>query len=354
VLNNNGNPNGIPKRNGTMKADFVCTVPTSATAEHPASMLLYGHGLLGSRDEALGLGSVAATVDVGFCATDYLGMSTADVPTVLREFQDLTRFRTQPDRMQQGHLAFLLLGRLLRSAQGFATASPFKGADGRPVIDTTKLALLGASQGGVLGGAASSLTTDWNQVVLAVGGVGYSLLLPRSVDFDKFETGFTTNYPDELDRVLALELMEQLWDRGENAGYVQHLVAHPFKGSTAKTVLLLEAFGDHQVTNVSTEKLARTLGVPRRAPTLAAGRSTDVEPQWGIPAIPSLPAKGSALVVWDFGTPATPTTNTPNRAGDDPHGKLGDEPRALTLLVAFLNTGELIDVCSGGPCHTAG
>jgi hypothetical protein len=354
VLNNAGNPNGIPKRNGTMPADFLCTVPASATADKPARMLLYGHGLLNSRDEALDIGKVAATVNVGFCATDYLGMSSADVATVIREFQDLTRFRTQPDRMQQGHLAFLLLGRLLRSARGFATAAPFKGADGRPVIDTTKLALLGASEGGILGGAASSLTKDWDQVVLAVGGLGYNLLLPRSVDFDKFEQGFRTNYPDELDRVLALELMEQLWDRGENAGYAQHLVARPYPGSVAKSVLQLEAFGDHQVANVSTEKLARTLGIARRAPTLAPGRSTDIEPQWGIPAIPSLPATGSALVVWDFGTPAPPVTNTANRGGDDPHGKLGDETRALTMLVAYLNTGQLIDVCAAGPCRTPG
>ncbi|MFN8036152.1 MAG: hypothetical protein U0V73_09490 [Acidimicrobiia bacterium] len=353
VLNNAGRTDGRPARNGTMQADFLCTVPTSATPEHPAAMLVYGHGLLGSRDEVLGIGRTGAAANVGFCATDYLGMSTADIPVVVEEFKDLSRFRTQADRMQQGQLAFLLLGRLLHDPNGFATDAAFRNAQG-PAIDNSHVAFLGASQGGVLGGVASSITHDWDPVILAVGGIGYNLLLRRSIDFDKFRPELEASYPRPLDRLLVLELIEQLWQRGENAGYAQHLTAKPYPGANAKTVLLLEAFGDHQVANVSTEKLARTLDVPRRAPTLASGRSTDVAPYYGIDPMPSLPHDGSGLVVWDFGTPAPPTTNTPNRAGDDPHGKLADVPQALILLVNFLEHGTIVDVCNGGPCHSPG
>ena len=355
VMNNDGDPDGIPTVNGTMTANFLCTVPAgSGAAPKPAGSVIYGHGLLGSRAEVLGIGKLGATAGLAFCALDYIGMSSADIASVVADFTDLTAFRSLPDRLQQGHLAFLLLGRLLRSSQGFAKDPAFQGAGGAPAIDTTKVSLLGASQGGILGGVASSLTRDWNQVVLAVGGLGYNLLLRRSVDFDKFAPLLKENYPDQLDQPLILDLIEQLWQRGENAGYAQHLTRDPYPGVPAKNVLLLEAFGDHQVANVSTEKLARTLPVPRRAPTLAPGRSPAVEPYWGIPAIPSLPAKGSGLVVWDFGTPAPPTENLPNRAGSDPHGKLSDVPEALALVLAFVSDQQLIDVCKGQPCHSPG
>lgn len=349
VLDNDGDPDGIPSRNGTMSADFTCTLPSSATAETPASMIVYGHGLLGNRSEVLGIGGTAAIANIGMCATDYLGMSTADVPTVIDEFRDFSGFRTQPDRMQQGHLAFILLGRLLRSPSGFVTNAAFS-ADGAPLIDTSELAFLGASQGGILGGVASSMTDDWDKVVLAVGGLGYNLLLRRSVDFDEFLGVFEAAYPDELDQLLTIELAQQLWDRGENSGYAQHLTTDPYDGIEAKPVLALAAFGDHQVTNLSTLKLARTLGLARRTPTLADGRTSSTDPFYGIDPLPSLPTTGSALYVWDFGTPAPPDTNTPNRGGDDPHGDLGDETAALTLLVGFVNDGTLVDVCGAGPC----
>ena len=354
VLNNDEDPDGIPTADGTMAADFVCAVPAAATAEDPAGTVIYGHGLLGTRDQALDIGMLGASVGLGFCGLDYLGMSASDIASIVASFDDLSAFRSLPDRLQQGHLSFLLLGRLLASEGGFASDPTFQDAEGRPTIDTSEVAFLGASQGGILGGVASSLTNDWKQVILAVPGMGYNLLLRRSVDFDEFFPAVEAKYPDELDQALLLDLLEQLWQRGENAGYAQHLTSDPYPGVQAKNVLLLEAFGDHQVANVSTEKLARSLGIDRRAPTLANGRSTDDEPFWGIDPIDRLPSKGSGLMVWDFGTPAPPVENLPNRAGEDPHGKLTNVPEALALVLSFVADGSIIDVCGDGPCQATG
>jgi hypothetical protein len=354
VLNNDDDPDGIPTADGTMAAEFFCTVPVGATAEEPAGTVIYGHGLLGTRQQTLDLGLVGAGANISFCGLDYLGMSAADVPAIVASFEDLTAFRTVPDRLQQGHLGFLLLGRLLRGDEGFASDPAFQDDAGDPTIDTEQVSLLGASQGGILGGVASSLTNDWSQVILAVPGMGYNLLLRRSIDFDEFFPLVEESYPDELEQTLLLDLLEQLWQRGENAGYAQHLTADPYEGVEAKDVMLLQAFGDHQVANVSTEKLARTLGMGRLAPTLAEGRSTDDEPFWGIDPLPSLPHEGSGLVVWDFGTPAPPTENLPNRAGEDPHGKLSGVPEALALVLAFVGEGTITDICGGEPCRSDG
>ncbi len=354
VLANDGDPDGIPTADGTMEAPFTCLVPTSATADDPAPSVIYGHGLLGTRDQVLDIGALGASVGMAFCALDFIGMSAADVEAIVASFDDLSGFRTVPDRLQQGHLGFLLLGRLLASDEGFGTDPAFQDADGNPVLDTEAVSFLGASQGGILGGVSSSLTTDWDQVILAVPGMGYNLLLRRSIDFDEFVPLVEDSYTNELEQSILFDLLEQLWQRGENAGYAQHLTGDPFDGSTAKQVMLLEAFGDHQVANVSTEKLARTLEIGRRAPTLADGRSADDEPFWGIDELPSLPHEGSGLVVWDFGTPTPPTENVPNRGGDDPHGKLSDVPEALALVLAFATEGQITDVCGGEPCSSPG
>lgn len=354
VFNNDGDPDGIPTRDGEMTAPFTCVLPEEPV--EPSPVVLYGHGLLGSRAEVLDIGSLGASVGIGFCALDFLGMSSADVPTVLDELRELTRFRTQADRLQQGHLGFLLLGRLLASPEGFVTHPAFQRGDGLASINPQALSYLGASQGGILGGPATALSPDWDRAIFAVGGMGYNLLLRRSIDFDQFAGPFETAYPDPLDQAVALELMEVLWQRGENAGWAQHLTEDPFEeGGGPTTVLLLEAFGDHQVANVSTEKLARTLGVPRVAPTLGEGRSTDAEPFFGIPPVDTLPHPDSAVVVWDFGTPAPPTANTPPRDGEDPHGKLSGVPQALALVAAFIQPhGIVLDVCGGQPCASPG
>jgi hypothetical protein len=353
VFNNDGDPDGIPTRNGTMTTEFVCTVPLLASGEDPAPFVLYGHGLLGSRTQVLGIGAAGAAAGIGFCAIDFLGMSTTDVPTVIGALQELTLFRSQPDRMQQGHLGWLLMGRLLASQDGFITDAAFQDAAGVGVVAGDRLSFLGASQGGILGGASSALSSDWEQVILAVPGIGYNLLLPRSIDFDDFSPLFKESYPDPLDQALARELMEMLWDRGENAGWAQHLTTDPYDGAPAKNVLILAAFGDHQVANVSTDKLARTLDIPIFSPALADGRSTDVVPFFGLEEIPSTPYNGSGYIMWDFGTPAPPTANTPPREGEDPHGKLGDVPEALQIVAAFIEPdGPVIDVCGGGPCQT--
>ena len=82
-----------------------------------------------------------------------------------------------------------------------------------------------------------------------------------------------------------------LWDRGENDGYAQHLTTTRCPAPNAHQVLIFDAFGDHQVANVATEVMARTAHVHPAGPALADGRTTDVEPFWGITPISRLPKR---------------------------------------------------------------
>jgi hypothetical protein len=360
VLNNGNGPGSspIPARNGIYTARFICTIPLSAVgadgSARPTRMMLYGHGLLGSAREALGASSRYASVtNTTTCATWWIGMSEEDIGVVLQALADMSAFRSLPDRLQQSMLNFLFLGRLMKHPDGFSSDPAFQAGDGTPLLDQRHLTFNGVSQGGILGGALTAVAQDWTRSFLGVPAMNYSTLLDRSVDFDPFSVVFDPNYPDWVDRQLAILLAQMLWDRGENDGYAQHLTANPYRRTPNHRVMLYEAFGDHQVANVATEVMARTIGAELRVPALAPGRSPDVEPFWGIDTAGRLPDnRGSYLVVWDFGTPAPPLGNVPNRAGTDPHGLGRDQSEVLTLATTFLEQGRLVDTCGGGPCQT--
>lgn len=357
-LNNGTKGDPIPVRNGTQTANFDCIVPRTAVAAdgraNPTRMALYGHGLLGTASQVVGAGSrFAEQSNTSFCATDWIGMASEDIGNAVSLLQDLSTFRSFPDRLQQGILHFLFLGRLMKHRAGFSSAPAFQDARGRTLLDRRNLTFVGLSQGGILGGAVSAVAQDWERSFLGVPAMNYSLLLNRSIDFDVYATIYDPAYPDPADRQLGIQLIQMLWDRGENNGYAQHMTRDPYRGTRAKQIFLFEAFGDHQVANVATEVMARTIGARVRVPVLAPGRSPDVEPAWGIRPVRKLPDKGgSYLVIWDFGTPAPPTTNTPPRAGDDPHGAGSRSPEVIAMTNEFLRTGRLIDVCGGLPCRT--
>ena len=58
--------------------------------------------------------------NVLFCATDWAGFSTSDVAHRVATLQDVSQFPRLVDRMQQGFLNFLFLGRALLHPAGFA------------------------------------------------------------------------------------------------------------------------------------------------------------------------------------------------------------------------------------------
>lgn len=354
-------PDALPARNGDFSAQFVCNIPRSVTSDGndpvvPGRAIVYGHGLLGSKEEVNSLGFQANQFRAVMCATSWIGMSREDLGNVAGILNDMSGFPTLADRLQQSFLNQMFLARLMKDPAGFSSDPAFRaGSASSPAIATGEVFFNGNSQGGIVGGAATALSTEWTRAVLGVPAMNFSVLLTRSVHWDGFGAVARAAYPDDVDQVLNQQMVQMLWDRAEANGYAHHLTSDPLPGTPPHTVMLIEAFGDHQVTNVATETEARTVpGMRVWKPSLAAGRSPDVVPVWDIPALTStdLPFTGSVLVIWDWGTQAPPTTNTPNRAGADPHGIGFGEPRVLSQVDQFLRTaGSFIDFCFGGPCQ---
>ena len=321
-FNYQGSRHDLPARlpGNTQVASFECIVPRSATPDHPAQPSLYGHGLFNDAAEvrARNVKDMANEHDFVFCGTDWLGLTSAgtDLAEAAAVFTDFSHLPELVDRLQQAMLDALFLGRLMIHPQGFGSDPAFR-AGGAPLLDTAAgLVYDGNSLGGIMGGALTAVAQDFTRAVLGVPGMNFSTLLDRSVGFPR---GLLDGaYPDKLDQQLVFSLMQMLWDRADADGYANHLTDDRLPRTPAHRVLMHVAFGDHQVANVASDVEARTIGASVRRPALAAGRSPDVTPEWGIPAIERYPFAGSAMVVWDSGSPPPPTTNTPPMAGSTP------------------------------------
>jgi hypothetical protein len=408
-------PGQVP--GNTYEGKFICNIPWAATTS-PARPAFYGHGLFGSRFEANQgqLEAMAQEHDFVFCATEEIGMACAtdtpstdpnqllaeaelgvlpetpncDIPNVVTAISDLSRFSTMIDRLQQGILAELYLGRAMGHPKGFVSSTAFQW-NGHPVIDTgSQVYYDGNSQGGIMGGAVAAVMVDGSRATLGVPGMNYSTLLQRSTDFG---TGAASEgppnntipsygwlvyhaYPAEADRQVVLGLMQMLWDRGEADGYAEQMTTHPLPNTPAHKVLMQVAFGDHQVSDWAAAVEARTIGAYIHGPALDPQRDPTGGSQYFglLPAIPSYPWNGSAIVVWDAGKPnsgcslgvgAPPLTNTPPIDGcpssvpasqwgaNDPHEFPRNTPGARLQKSQFDEpNGMVADTCGGQPCHT--
>jgi len=382
-FNTLGSPTGLPAVNPlqpTVDVDFVCNIPSGA-ATTPAHPMLYGHGLLGSRSEANG-SSTASLRRLGFapCAVDWWGMSFSDVPNVALILADISRFPSLADRAQQGFLNFLYLGRALIHPDGLGADPAFLGTAGQRLLAPDELVYDGNSQGGIMGGSLVALAPDLTRAKLGVPAMNYSTLLNRSSDWEAdsplverlpgldptdptgtvaYADAYTTAYPSPVDQQLGYALLQMLWDRAEANGYAHHLTDDPLPNTPAHQVMLQVAFSDHQVANVAAEVEGRTIAAHLHVPAVTDGLHWANDPAFGFrtwnPTQTGPLRGGSVLVYWhstDRGLTTPPNGNEPPRVGEDPHGDPRKDKAASIQVAHFLLTGEVIDVCGGGPCQT--
>ncbi|MEA2441823.1 MAG: hypothetical protein QOH76_3247 [Thermoleophilaceae bacterium] len=418
-----GSTHGPPQLAGaaanTFDANFRCIVPKKAM-NGGARASLYGHGLFGSRNEVEQdqLKSMAEEHNIVFCATEWIGMScpdipgeppvpsgpddsanqdalqsyfinvfsgrqqapsNCDIPNVATILHDLSGFSTLTDRVQQGMLDFMYLGRAMVHPDGFAKNAAFQRTGGGSMFDgTQRLFYDGNSQGGIIGGSLIAVEPDLDRGVIGVPGMNYSTLLTRSTDFGtgkppdpthpdlpEYAYPLYQSYPNELERPLLFSLLQTLWDRAEANGYALHMTGDPLANTPPHRVLMQAGLGDHQVAQVAAETEARTIGAYTREPYADPGRDNDVAPAYGLPRIGAYPFDGSAFMLFDIGPPRQegdktrgtnppPTTNTPPSAEgqEDPHEFPRRSADARRQKNAFLRIGgQVIDVCGPRPCY---
>ena len=359
-------PTDLPQVNPAhpvFPAEFVCNVPRRVVTDGiTARPMLYGHGLLGDKAESSG-GSGRLMREAGFmnCGVDWAGMATEDIANVATMLADMSNFASLADRVQQGMLNFLYVGRALVHPQGLRTHEAFQREDGSSVFDG-ELVYDGNSQGAIIGGALTAVAPDFTRATVGVPGMNYSTLLNRSVDWEGVYSEIAyAFYPDKIDQQLLFALIQQLWDRAETNGYAAHATDDPYPNTPPHQVLLHVALGDYQVANVAAEVEARTMGADVLETALLDGRhwADDAgERMFGFDGFvrrgPLPEARsGSALVYFDSGNPIPPSANVPPEHRDeDPHEHPRRDPLGGVQKAHFYTTGEILDVRDGEPWFT--
>jgi hypothetical protein len=357
-------PDAVPTQipGNVAAAPFECIIPSTAGNPTPARVSLYGHGLFGDYTEVEDpwVEALATQYNMVFCGTDWWGLTQEDEPFAATVVSNLNLFGVIVDRLQQAVLNTLFLGRLMISPQGFASNPDFQ-VGGRPVIDTSHLYYNGNSQGGIMGGVTLAVSPDVRRAVLGVTGMDYgNLLLARSTDFTTFSTFLGFTYTDPSMYPVILDLLDQLWDRGDPDGYAPYMTSHPLPDTPSHQVLMQIGYGDFQVSMYSGAAEARTVGVSAYEPALDPDRSRDRNLFYGIPAIGHYPFDGSAIEIWDSGpgrVQEPPVGNIPPTASAtniDPHQNPRNTPAAQQQISDYLEPdGAVVNVCGGAPCHTS-
>jgi hypothetical protein len=358
-------------------AHYSCAIPNSATHTNKARPFIYGHGLFGEDTQAVdsGGGEGVSQLDREHnflsCGTEWWGLAgdtsgdpgtENDIPTDVPVLLNLSLFPTVGDRLQQAYVNTIYLGRLMRRPDGFASNPNFQDGANKPLFQTDHLYYYGNSQGGIMGGGFTALEPDIRRSVLGVPGTDYGgLLLQRSSDYvGTYDVPLRASYQDHSQYVLILDLMEQLWDRGEAEAYAENMTRNPLPGTPSHKVLMHVAYGDHQVSMYSAAVEARTIGARAYLPhgeALDKSRlKHDRHLLYGLKAL-RLPFDGSGIVIWDSGpgrVDPPPYGNLQPTTANDPHGDPRKTVAARTQISKFLNdsTGRIVDTCSNAPCHT--
>jgi hypothetical protein len=332
---------GLPALQGFYRVPFTAIVPACAydIANQPVPMVMYGHGLLGSSNEASS--SVQQTTAVELCAvfvgTDMRGMSTPDLTAVAHALNDISHADEVMEVLEQGMVNHIALARAMRTS--FAQQLFVDPASGnRSLVDPTKVYYYGLSQGAIMGTTVLAYEPTIARGVLGVGAANYSLLLERSSDWTQFRGILSGAYPDPLDIVMAVSLFQMRWDKTEGAGVANSVLQGAPTGVPPKQIVLQVALGDQEVPNLGSYWMARTMGLPVLGPSPAT--------PWGLTVQASPLAAGSAMVIMDGGAPPPPTANLPAE-NHDMHNLTRRQPATRRQIKEFFASGQIVNECAG-------
>lgn len=328
---------GLPKLQGLRDAQFAALIPECD--QFPRPTIIFGHGLFGSAKEYLDdsfVQSLAKQYCFNIIAGDFIGLTSRDLSLAPLVVNDMNRGPQITEKLAQSVIDFIALETIARGPM--ATAPEFQ-IGGMPVIDPTKVFYVGGSLGGIMGNTFMAYDPNITRGVLAVPGGDWSLLFERSNAWHLLMGAAQGSYDDpavyELN-VAFLGMDMELYDPITTAAHVLH---DPLPGVPAKTILIWYSMGDCLVTNISTELIARTMGIDMLAP--------NVKDVWHLTAKPG-PLESGINVYNDHPSPLPPDTNVPPAEDNGTHGGINRKPSALRAVEKFLLEDTVVQTCQDG------
>ncbi|MBW2256279.1 MAG: hypothetical protein JRI25_17015 [Deltaproteobacteria bacterium] len=306
-------------------------------------VLMFGHGIFGQpvlylddMDDDDGVLALAEEAGFIVVASKWVGLTDTDRLEVLQVARDFNAMHSVPDHLVQSQVNARTLVAMVRDGTLFDDPV-FQGASGQRLPDSDHLLYYGISLGGIEGAVLVGAGADVDAAVFHAGGSSWSTMLERSLHWIAFEFVVGETVPDPAERQLLYAASQLFWDPVDPMSYVDDLTRVP--------VMWQECMGDEQVPNLTTEALARSVGLPVLEPAVRVPWRFDS-------SAGPLPAGSSAVTQFDpeFGDPEDVNRPAPwSGAHANPRQWSGTRLQAIDFLTPGAE-GTVVHHCGATPC----
>lgn len=341
---------GLPTWFGdTYDVPFSLIIPESA-AEGPLPLMIFGHGLFGSGVDYMRFPEIQAVANEYrwvVAATDWSGLSKWELPgngqsaAAVAAISDLNKLPYITDRLQQSIINTIALTRTVRGVLADDPVMTLTGEEGgAPVLAKDEpVGYFGISLGGIMGTTFMAYSPDILRGVTNVAGSTWSLMFQRSSNWQFFDLVVGGTYPDPLEQQVLLALAQSQFDFTDPINVAPHILKGTLPGTPAKQILQQMSVADSQVPNVSSEILARTMGLP-----LLSDSPLEI---WDMP--PQDGPLESAFGVWDLTAqaPSIPPNTNATPTENHVHAACSQLAELQKQTDHFLRHGEVISTCDG-------
>jgi hypothetical protein len=319
---------GLPTMNGMRDANFAALIPDCVTTQPgPHTTIVFGHGLFGSAKEYLAdnfTQSLAEQYCFIIVAGDFIGLTSRQLTLATLSVNDLNKGYGITEKLGQSIIDFTALENVVRGPM--AQSDQFK-ANGMPVIDPAHTYYVGGSLGGIMGNVFMAYNPNITRGVLAVPGGVWSMLFERSNAWHLLQGAAMGSYTNPETYQLLIAFFGMAFEPYDAITTAEHVIKDPLPGVPAKDILMWYSEGDCLVSNITTEMVARTMGITMIDPA--------VKQVWGMTAAPG-PMVNGINVFNDHPTPLPPDTNIPPAEDNGTHSGINRKPAALRMVEAFL------------------
>jgi hypothetical protein len=276
---------------------------------------------------------------------NWIGLTSAQLQLAPLAANDMNKASAISEKLAQAIIDFTALETLVRGPMASAPEFQYMG---QPVIDPAHTYYVGASLGAIMGNTLMAYDPNLTKAVLAVAGGDWSLLFERSNAWTLLEGAVQSAYADPAVYQPLISLLGMAMEPYDPITTTQHLLANPLPGSVTKTILMWYSVGDCLVSNITSELIARTMGIPLLSPTVAT--------PWQL--TPTSGPLVSGLEIFDeHPTPLPPDTNVPPQEDNGTHAGINLRAAAVRMVTQFLDVGPVEQEClvrgQAAPCDCA-
>ena len=320
---------------------FWLVIPNTAIS-NPADLTIWGHGFLGTGDTS-GLHGWANQNNAAMLGTSFYGWSSDDTISIEYAVLDMEKFQHQAERLEQSMINQVVM---IKSFMGVCADLPELYYNGSSLIDTSNPVYTGYSNGAIRGPSIIGLSPDLNRGVLWAGGSSFSHIIERCTQYDRFHFIFASEYgySSQLDRAVAISIMQSLWDSVESDTFLSLREEGYLDQVEPYELMTLFSIGDLQISNISSSRMMRTANIP------ILDSSTIIP--YGIEIV-NESHEGSVGVFFDGGYIHAPDGNEYGEEPHPAHNAIGALKIARDMAFAYLQMQDILDTCNGDCTFTS-